>query len=131
VGSLVLDTNAVIFLTTKGSVIPSDLEQELNQAELFISVISEIELFCKPALPPDEEKNLRAFLSDGILTVDITDAVKKEAIALRRAGRLKLPDCIVAATAISLNAALLTADKDLLALSWPGFQTRALSPQRS
>jgi predicted nucleic acid-binding protein len=49
--NLVLDTNAVIFLTTKGSIISSDLELELNQAELFMSVISEIELFSKPMLP--------------------------------------------------------------------------------
>jgi len=52
VSNIVLDTNAVIFLTAKGSVIPSDLEQELNQAKLYISVISEIELFSKPALSP-------------------------------------------------------------------------------
>jgi hypothetical protein len=48
----VLDTNAVIFLTAKGNVIPSGLENELNDADLFISVISEIELFSKPGLPP-------------------------------------------------------------------------------
>jgi len=102
-----LDTNAVIFLTAKGSVIPSDLEHDLNQADLFISVISEIELFSKPALPPNEEENLRAFLSDRIHTVDLTSAVKKETIALRRSGKLKLPDCIVTATAIAVNATLL------------------------
>ena len=129
VSNIVLDTNAVIFLTAKGSVIPSDLEHELNQAELFISVISEIELFSKPTLPKNEEENLRVFLSDGIHTIDLTSAVKKEPIALRRNGRLKLPDCIVAATAISLNATLLTADKDLLALSWPGFRARPCMPR--
>ena len=43
----VLDTNAVIFLTTSGNAIPSDLENELDDADLFISVITEIELFSK------------------------------------------------------------------------------------
>jgi len=126
VSSFVLDTNAVIFLTTKGNVISSNLEYELNQAELCISVISELELFSKPALPPDEEKNLRAFLSDRILIIDLINAVKKETIALRRTARLKLPDCIVAATAVVQNAVLLTADKELLALSWPGLHTQNL-----
>ncbi|MCL2380063.1 MAG: type II toxin-antitoxin system VapC family toxin [Treponema sp.] len=122
----VLDTNAVIFLATKGSVIPSSLEEELNEADLFISVISEIELFSKPALPPNEEENLRSFLSSRIPIMELTEAVKKETIALRRSARLKLPDCIIAATVTVLNAVLLTADKELLALSWPGFRAKNL-----
>jgi len=112
----ILDTNAIIFLTTKGNVISSNLEKELNDADLFISVISEIELFSKPELPPDEEENLRAFLSDRISVIDLTDQIKKETIALRRTAKHKLPDCIVAATAIVLNSILLTADEKLLQL---------------
>jgi len=120
----VLDTNAVIFLTTKGNVITSNLEKELDDADLFISVISEIELFSKPELPPDEEENLRAFLSDRISVIDLTDEIKKETIALRRTAKHKLPDCIVAATAIVLNSTLLTADEKLLRLKWQGFNVR-------
>jgi len=123
----VLDTNAVIFLTTKGNIIPSNLEHELNEADLFISVISEIELFSKPALPLNEEENLRTFLSERIFTVELTSDIKKETIALRRSARLKIPDCIIAATAIVQNIALLTADKELLGLSWPGLRTRFLT----
>ena len=96
----------------------------MNEADLFISVISEIELFSKPALPLNEEENLRAFISDRISIADITSAVKKETISLRRSTRLKLPDCIVAATGIVFNAVLLTADKELLNLSWPGLRTQ-------
>jgi len=121
---LVLDTNAVIFLTTNGNVIPLALENMLNKADLFISVISEIELFSKPTLPPDEEAALRNFLSEKISIVELTDAVKKETIALRRSINHKLPDCIVAATASVFNAVLLTADKKLLNLSWPGLETQ-------
>ena len=124
--SFVLDTNAVIFLTAKGSIISSDLENILNDADMCISVISEIELFSKPAMPPNEEENLRAFLSDRLPIVELTSAIKKETIALRRNAKLKLPDCIVAATAIVQNAVLLTADKELLTLSWPGFHARKM-----
>jgi predicted nucleic acid-binding protein len=120
----VLDTNAVIFLTTRGNVIPSGLEHELDDADLFISAITEIELFAKPELPPGEEENLRAFLADRISIIDLTGEIKKKTIALRRTARHKLPDCIVAATAIVLNAALLTADAGLLRLEWPGFIAR-------
>lgn len=121
---IVLDTNAVIFLTTRGNVIPADLEKELEDADLFISVITEIELFSKPELPPDEEKNLHVFLSDRISIIDLTDEIKKEAIALRRTIKHKLPDCIVAATAIVLNTTLLTTDEKLLRIKWQGFNVK-------
>jgi predicted nucleic acid-binding protein len=122
----VLDTNAVIFLTTRGNTITSGLYNELNEADLFISAITEIELFAKPAMPPDEEEKLRAFISDRISVVDLTSAVKKEAIALRRTVNIKLPDCIVAATAIALSAVLLTADRELLRVKWPGYSVMDL-----
>ena len=53
--------------------------------------------------------------------------VKKETFKLRRAVRLKLPDCIIAATAITLNAVLLTNDKELLDLAWSGYTARDIS----
>jgi predicted nucleic acid-binding protein len=120
----VIDTNALIFLTTKGNVIPSDLENALDEADLFISGINEIELFAKTELSPDEEENLRAFLSDRISIIDLTTEIKKEVIAIRRFTKRKLPDCIIAATSIILDAILLTDDKDLLNLSWPGLRTQ-------
>ena len=122
----VLDTNAVIFLTTRGNKIPSGLEAELNNADLFISIINEIELFSKPAMPSNEENDLRMFLSERIGIIDITGEIKVETIKLRRNTRVKLPDCIVAATSISLNAVLLTNDTDLLGLSWPGLLTQKI-----
>ena len=121
-----LDTNAVIFLTTRGNVIPSGLENDLEGADLFISVITEIELFAKPELPPDEEKSLRAFLSDRISIIDLTNEVKNEVITLRRSTKHKLPDCIVAATAIVLNATLLSADVKLLRLERHGLKVKSI-----
>ena len=123
----VLDTNAVIFLTTRGSIIPAGLYDELDEAELFISAITEIELFSKPSLLPDEEEKLRGFVTDRLLVNDLTSEVKKETIALRRNIKLKLPDCIIAATAIVLNAKLLTSDKELLRLEWPGYNVKDLN----
>ena len=118
-----LDTNAIIYLTTRGNIIPDDLAKTLEESTLFISVISEIELFSKPELPPDEEEGIHNFISERMSVIDINSAVKKETILFRRSMRRKLPDCIVAATAIILDAVLLTNDKKLLNLSWPGFRT--------
>ena len=119
--SFVLDTNAVIFLTTKGNTISIELQKALDESDLFISAITEIELFAKPTILPDEEEKLYDFISNNLHVVDLTSEVKKETIALRRTNKLKLPDCIVAATAIISNAILLTADRDLLGLKWPGY----------
>ena len=123
----VLDTNAVIFLTTKGNTVPTDLYNILNKADLFISAITEIELFVKPTMLPDEEEKLRGFITDRLLVIDLTSDVKNKTIELRRAIKLKLPDCIIAATAITLNAILLTADNELLRLEWPGYNVKDLT----
>ena len=117
-----LDTNTVIYLTTRGNSIPIEIEKQLDKADLFISVISEIELYSKPEIMQTEEKNLRTFISERISVIDLSIAVKKETISLRRNTKNKLPDCIVAATAIVLDAVLLTADKRLLNISYPGLQ---------
>jgi predicted nucleic acid-binding protein len=120
----VLDTNAVIALAVGDKETASVLENKLKTADLFISVISEIELFSKPKMAADEEENLRAFLAERTIIIDLTEDVKNETIALRRSVKLKLPDCIVAATAIVLDSVLLTADKELLRLDWSGLKTQ-------
>jgi len=120
----VLDTNAVIVLASGDKETVSVLENKLKAADLFISVISEIELLSKPKMATDEEENLRAFLAERTIIIDLTEDVKKETIALRRSVKLKLPDCIVAATAVVLDSVLLTADKELLRLDWSGLKTQ-------
>jgi len=72
----------------------------------------------------DEEEKLRVFISERLPVIDLTSEIKKETIALRRTIKLKLPDCIVAATAVVLNAKLLTADNELLRLNWPGYAAK-------
>ena len=119
---VLLDTNAVIFLTTEGNTISAELEKQLDEADLFISVISEIELFCKHEMTQLEEDNLRAFISERMPVIELSNAVKQEAIKLRRNTKQKLPDCIIAASAIILDAVLLTADKRLLNSSFPGLR---------
>jgi len=122
-----LDTNAVIFLATKGNIMSPQLKNDLDKAQLFISVITEIELLAKPELPPSEEEKLRAFISDRFTIIDLPDEIKKETIAIRRSTKRKLPDCIIVATSVTLNAILLTDDRHLLNLSLPGLRTQNIS----
>jgi predicted nucleic acid-binding protein len=53
----------------------------------------------------------------------LDDSVEKIAVEIRRNTAVKLPDCIVAATAIALDAILLTDDQILKKIVWPGLKT--------
>jgi predicted nucleic acid-binding protein len=92
-----------------------------GDCEKFISVITFIEVLASPDMTADEEAAARDFLS-GCVFMDITAEVREKAILIRRfKKKVKLPDCVIAATAIALNAALLSTDDQLLRLEWPGF----------
>jgi Predicted nucleic acid-binding protein, contains PIN domain len=97
----VLDTNAVLYL------LGGCLAQPLPAGDYFISVISELELLAYPNITEEEEKRIKAFLED-ITVIEFPAPVKEQAIELRKRLGLKLPDAIIAATALSLNATLLT-----------------------
>jgi predicted nucleic acid-binding protein len=90
----------------------------------FVSVITEMELLSCPNLTPADEQAIRAFLKD-VTIIPLTDGMKDEATAIRRCGKPcpKLPDAIIAATAVLLGAILVTDDAKLLKLDWPGLQT--------
>ncbi|MCB2262474.1 MAG: type II toxin-antitoxin system VapC family toxin [Candidatus Thiosymbion ectosymbiont of Robbea hypermnestra] len=101
----VLDTNAVIYLH-KGL-----LAENLPVGEYAISVITEMELLSFAGLTEDQRMWLQCFIDD-LDIIGIDSDVKQRAIQLRLQQRLKLPDAIIAATAISRNAVLLSNDQE-------------------
>lgn len=104
-----LDTNAVIYLLNGRLVYP------LPDGQYSVSIITEIELLSFPGLSAGEEQKIRDFL----LLLDrvrLTDAVRDETIRLRRKNRLKLPDAIIAASALVHHAILLTNDQVFLSI---------------
>ena len=113
----VFDTNAVIYLQ-KGL-----LCQPLPPGEYFISIITELELLSFHGLDAVQQTWLEAFLADiGIIELD--RQVKQHTVRLRREHRLRLPDAIIAASALACDATLLTNDQRLLAL--PGVRCQPL-----
>ncbi len=107
-----LDSNIILYILSGNKT----LANHLYLKNLYASVISEIELLGFKKLTSTEEKSIRAFLSE-FRIIYIDDAIKNEAISLRKQYGLKLPDCIIAATAISLNLPLITADKQFKKVS--------------
>ena len=99
------DTNALIYLLSGDSCMKSYLASYIG-----LSVISEIELLSFPEITSFEEQQIRSFIKD-CTVLFLTENVKNKTIALRRSYKVKLPDAIIAATAIENNLQLITADK--------------------
>ena len=113
----VLDTNAILYL------LGGKLAEGLPAAAYYISVISEIEVLSYPSLDASAYDQIQEFLS-AVTVIGLDDEVKDQAIRLRRQHQLKLPDAIVAATALSLGARLITNDTKLLRV--PGLRSEKL-----
>ncbi len=110
-----LDTNAVLYH------LGGQLKEPLPPGEYLISVITEMELLSYPSLDKSSEQQIREFLNE-IAVIGLTREVEERAVKLRRQERLKLPDAIVAATALVVDAELLTNDKKFLSV--PGLRVR-------
>ena len=123
--NIVFDTCAVVKLLDQQYDL-SSLGIDIDEVQLLTSIIVRMELLSKRNMSNDEENDLLEFLDD-LIIVPLDNAIEQKAIEIRRAVAIKLPDCIVAATAIILNAVLLTDDHHLLDLSWPGFRTQDIS----
>jgi hypothetical protein len=100
-----LDTNILLYLI--GKKIPVDA---LPEGEFSVSFVTELEVLSYPSITPQEEQQLKRFLHD-IPVIDITAEIKERTIDLRKKYNLRLPDAIIAATALQLDATLVTNDK--------------------
>ena len=121
---IVFDTCAVIKLLDAQYDLPS-LGINVDEAQFFTSVIVRMELLSKKQMTSDEERGILDFLGD-LAVIPLNEDIEKKAIELRRSTKLKLPDSIVAATSIVLDAILLTDDEHLLSLSLPGLKTQSI-----
>ena len=107
-----VDTNIIIALTAGREDVVSLLEGK----NIYLSVISEIELLSWPKLKAKDVKLIEQMLSEFTI-VELNGYVKAETIKLRRKYGLKLPDALIAATSITNDLPLLTFDKGFKKLS--------------
>lgn len=109
-----LDTNMVIGLL-KGHAPAIGLAEQsgLVLGKAAVSQITRMELLGYSRLTELEEQEIRQFLA-ACQVMLLTEAIEEQAISLRRTGALKLPDAIVAATAITGKLRLLTLDQGIL-----------------
>lgn len=106
--NLILDTNAVIFL------IHGRLAMQLPPTgNLAVSIISEIELRAKQSLPAAESFAIARFLSTTRI-LPLSEPIKECAIEVRAKFGLKVPDAIIAATAIHQGVPMVSGDRHFL-----------------
>jgi hypothetical protein len=98
------DTNAILYILSG-----NECMKPFTNSRLAVSAISFMELLSFPSISAQEEDTIRRLLKCcDILHID--EAIIELTIQLRRAYRIKLPDAIIAATAVSCGFPLLTAD---------------------
>ena len=100
------DTNTLIYLLDKHPAL-----RPLLESEWLFSFITEIELLGKPKISSAEVNKVRGLLSVCIKAPH-TEAINSTAINLKQNYKMKVPDAIIAATAIEQKVPLLTFDKD-------------------
>lgn len=83
----------------------------INRQQPYISFITELELLSFKSLTDADRRIIQGFLSECII-VDVNVEIKKFVIDIRSHYSVKLPDAIVAASALYLNLPLFTANSD-------------------
>ena len=74
-----------------------------------ISVITEIEALSWVHSDKSKEDIVKAFVQDATI-INLTPSIVSECIRIRRSRKIKTPDAILAATAITYNLVLITSD---------------------
>ena len=103
----IADTNAIVYLLAGKDCMKPFLEKKMG-----VSVISVMELLSYPEITDEEDKTMRNFLGR-CEVLQINDEIKARTIQTRRTQKVKLPDAIIAATAMEHSLPLITADAGL------------------
>jgi len=103
---IVVDTSLIINLFNG----VKEVQELIINRNLFVSIISEIEVLSFPNITPKDSQLLKSFLSECYI-VDIEPAIKDITIDIRSRFKIKLPDAVIAATAIYFDLPLFTMDK--------------------
>ncbi|MCL1931548.1 MAG: PIN domain-containing protein [Treponema sp.] len=118
-----LDSNVVIDTLNDDLVFAAFLADFPN-CEVYINPVVAIEVLAKAGMSEDTEAAARALL-DSFKWVEIDKAVCEVAVQIRRAKELRLPDALIAASAIILNATVLSNDSHLRDYQRSGYTARA------
>ncbi len=110
---IILDSNIIIYLS-KNKLLIDDIFQEENE-QYVISIITYMEILGYDFENTQEENIIKAIIAQ-LNTIFINKKMADKVIDLKKRYKIKLPDAIICATAITNNATLITNDKRLKAI---------------
>ena len=102
--NFLIDTNIIIYLSQKKLKI-NDFAQEGDN--LYISTITYMEALGFP-FQNNNEEIIITMLCDTFERLFLTESIEKQTVQIRKTRKIKLPDAIIAATAITCNLKLVT-----------------------
>ena len=103
-----LDTNAVIYYVKEESSVVATIEDIYTQnIPVYLSVITQAELFAFPQLSDEEAKRIEKFLQS-LSIIPMDSQIARLTGSIRKKYELKIADSVIAATAIFTNSKLLT-----------------------
>ena len=105
------DTNVIIEAAANSQPAVAALHRAVNSRWVGFSAITRIELFGYPGLTTEEESALTIIVGQ-LEEVGVTRIVVDHTIRIRRLCKVKVPDAIIAATAIDMEAMLVTRNED-------------------
>jgi predicted nucleic acid-binding protein len=114
----IIDTNVAIYLLN-GSLNENALRyiEPIVNDSFYLSVISKIELLGFAFPDTDKLSDTQSFINDGIL-IALTNDIVEQTITLRQLYKIKIPDAIIAATAMVFDYTLLSRnDKDFIQIA--------------
>lgn len=118
-----LDTNFILgLLKSQPAVLAEIAARKLSIAECAYSAVTRMELLGFPDISREEESLIRQKL-ERLTYLPLTRAIEDVVIGLRQTHKIKLPDAMIAATALCFGVELLTLDKHL--------QTVAQGPKKT
>ncbi len=103
-----LDTNTIIYYLQ--AALPDKAMQQLHNIvdeQPLVSIITKIELLGFNGASTEQQTITETFINAAVI-FNLDDAVITQTIELRKQYRIKLPDAIIAATAIVYNLILIT-----------------------
>ncbi len=101
-----VDTNFLIFTTQENPIVEPFLDYNIG-----ISFISELELLGVFSISKISKVNLQNVINE-CFVIEMDSEIKKKTIQIKQKYKIKLPDAIIAATALHYKIPFITADAD-------------------
>lgn len=103
------DTNTAIYYLQQQFPVSAEkfVDSILVNSKPAISVITEIELMCWKGSSEKDNAVIKSFITDCFL-FELEQSIKEQTAVIRKEVKMKLPDAIIAATALSYNLTLVT-----------------------